>query len=161
MRIPFISCVLLLVMSACGGSDPVDKHAARAAAAIPDVNAPAPSATGEPHKDTTAAKPLPAPAAKVPAALQGRWGLTPADCSGDPSAAKGLLVVTPDELQFYESKAVPSSDVAADAGSISGTFAFTGEGQSWTRYEALKLNKNMLTRTEIKPTASFTYAKCS
>lgn len=161
MRIPFISCALLLAVSACGGRDPVDKHAARASAGLPDINAPAPSADGEPHKNTEPAQPLPAAAARIPAALQGRWGLTPADCGGDPAAAKGLLVVTPDELRFYESNAVPSRDVATDGDSISGTFAFTGEGQSWTRYEALKLNSNVLTRTEIKPAASFSYAKCS
>ncbi len=160
-RVPFISCALILAVVSCGRSEPVDKQAAKAAARLPDVNAPAPSAIGEPHKNTVPAKPLPPAATKIPAALQGRWGLTPADCSGDPSAAKGLLLVTPDELRFYESKAVPSADVAADADSISGTFAFTGEGQSWSRYEALKLNSNVLTRTEIKPTASFSYAKCS
>jgi hypothetical protein len=160
-RVPFISCALIIAVASCGRSDPVDKNAAKAAAPLPDVNAPAPSAIGEPHKNTDPAKPLPPPVATIPAALQGRWGLAPADCSGDPSAAKGLLVVTPGELRFYESKAVPSADVAADPDSISGTFAFNGEGQSWTRYEALKLNKDVLTRTEIKPTASFTYAKCS
>jgi hypothetical protein len=160
-RVPFISCALILAVVSCGQSEPVDKQAAKAAAHLPDVNAPAPSATGEPRKDTEPAKPLPPPAAKIPAALQGRWGLTPADCSGDPAAAKGLLVVAPGDLRFYESKAVPTADAAADADSISGTFAFTGEGQSWTRYEALKLNRHVLTRTEIKPTASFSYARCS
>ena len=160
-RVPFISSALILAIVSCGRSEPVDKQAAKAAAPLPDINASAPSSIGEPHKNTEPAKPLPPPALTIPAALQGRWGLAPADCSGDPSAAKGLLVVMPGELRFYESKAVPSADVAADGDSISGTFAFTGEGQSWTRYEALKINRNVLTRTEIKPTASFSYAKCS
>ena len=39
--------------------------------------------------------------------------------------------------------------------------AFAGEGQSWTKYESLKLDQNVLVRTETKPTASFSYAKCS
>jgi len=159
-RVPLISCTLLLIVSACGGRDPVDKQAVKASA-LPDLNAPAPTAIGEPHKDTAPARPLPPASATIPAALQGRWGLSPADCSGHPSAAKGLLVITPDQLRFYESRAVPAADVGTDANSISGHFAFTGEGQSWTRYEALKVKKNQLTRTEIKPTASFTYAKCS
>lgn len=159
-RVPFISCALIIAVVSCGRNEPVDKQAAKAAG-IPDVSAPAPTAIGEPHKNTEPAKPLPPPAEKIPASLQGRWGLAPADCSGHPSAAKGLLVVTADELRFYESKAVPAADVAADGDSISGTFAFTGEGQSWSRYEALKLNKNVLMRTEIKPTASFSYAKCT
>jgi hypothetical protein len=159
-RVPFISCALIIAVVSCGRNEPVDKQAAQAAS-LPDVNAPAPTAIGEPHRNTVPAKPLPAPEEKIPAALQGRWGLAPADCSGHPSAAKGLLIVTPDELRFYESTAVPAEDIASDGDSISGTFAFTGEGQSWNRYEALKLNKNVLMRTEIKPTASFSYAKCT
>jgi hypothetical protein len=159
-RVPFISCALIIAVVSCGRNEPVDRQAANAAS-ISDVIAPAPTAIGEPHKNTEPAKPLPAPSVRIPAALQGRWGLAPADCSGRPSAAKGLLIVTPEELRFYESKAVPAADVEADGNSISGNFAFTGEGQSWSRYEALKINRNVLTRTEIKPTASFSYAKCS
>ena len=161
MRVPLISCALLLTVAACGSrSDPIDKQA-NAGAALPDINAPAPTAIGEPHKDTAPAKPLPAPAMAIPAGLQGRWGLSPADCTARDGSGKGLLVVSPGDLRFYESTAVPTGDVAADSDSISGNFAFTGEGQSWSRYEALKLDKNVLTRTEIKPTASFSYAKCS
>lgn len=70
-------------------------------------------------------------------------------------------MITPDGLQFYESRAVPAADVEADEDSIGGNFAFTGEGQSWTKYEALKVEKQKLTRTETYPVASFSYAKCS
>jgi hypothetical protein len=51
--------------------------------------------------------------------------------------------------------------VGVDASSIGGNFAFTGEGRSWTKYEALKVADHRLTRTEINPPASFSYAKCS
>ena len=61
-RVPFISCALILAVVSCGRSEPVDKQAAKAAAHLPDVNAPAPSATGEPHKNTEPAQPLPAAA---------------------------------------------------------------------------------------------------
>src|SRR3954464_6161192 len=106
---------------------------------------------GDPPADTRPAAPLPAPETKIPAALQGRWGLTPADCVPGRADAKGLLIVTSDDLHFYESRAVPAADVVSDGDSISGNFAFTGEGQSWTKYEALKVNKTVLTRTETKP----------
>ena len=43
---------------------------------MPDINATAPSTAGEPHTDTQPAKPLPTSSATLPAALQGRWGLT-------------------------------------------------------------------------------------
>ena len=161
LRVPWISSLLVLAFSACGGNGPVDKKAANTAG-LPDVNVVAPSANGEPHVQTAPAEAAPAPATSItiPIALQGRWGLTPADCMAGRSDAKGLLVINAGELRFYESRAVPAADIDADADSISGTFAFTGEGQSWTRFEALKVDKGVLTRTETKPTTSFSYAKC-
>ena len=161
LRVPFITSAWVLTRFACGKPDPVDDKAGGAASKLPDVNAPAPTTIGEPHVATAPARPLPAPAATIPAALQGRWGLTPADCTPGRSDAKGLLVVSAGELRFYESRAVPGSDVQTDPSSVSGHFAFTGEGQSWTKYEALKLDKQVLVRTEANPTASFSYAKCS
>jgi hypothetical protein len=160
IRIPFISCIAVLAVTACGGNDPV-ATGANQTAGLPDINAAAPSADGEPHNQTEPAKPLPPPAMRIPAALQGRWGLTPADCIPGRPDAKGLLEISADGLKFYESRAVPAAGVAGDADSISGDFAFMGEGQSWTKYEALKLDKTVLTRTETKPSASFSYAKCS
>jgi hypothetical protein len=161
IRVPFISCLAVLAVAACGGNDPVAKGANQTAG-LPDINATAPSAAGEPHSQTEPAKPLPAAAAGIPAALQGRWGLTPADCMPGRADAKGLLIVTAQELRFYESRAVPAADdVGTGADAISGNFAFTGEGQSWTKYQALKVDKHGLTRTETNPSASFSYAKCS
>jgi len=160
LRIPFISCALVLAVAACGGRDPVDANAG-STAGLPDLNKSAPSASGEPHADTQPASPLPSPSVHIPAALQGRWGLTPADCTTALGDAKGLMVINDDELRFYESRAVPADRAQTDPDSISGQFAFRGEGQSWTRYEALKVDKQRLTRTETNPTASFTYAKCS
>ena len=155
---PWLCGFLMVAVAACGGSDPVDKKAENTAG-LPDVATAAPSATGEPRANTVPAQ---APAANIaiPPALQGRWGLTPADCDGSPGVAKGLLVINAGELRFYESRAVPAADVDSDADSISGSFAFTGEGQSWTKFESLKVDKGVLTRTETKPTASFSYAKC-
>jgi hypothetical protein len=154
IRVPFISCALLLAAVACGGRHPVDDKA-RNTAGLPDVNVSAPSAAGEPHVATQPAQAMPVSAARIPAVLQGRWGLTPADCMPKRGDAKGLLIVTPEALQFYESRAVPAADVDSDGDSIS------GEGQSWTKYVSLKIDKQMLVRTETKPTASFSYAKCS
>jgi hypothetical protein len=159
-RVPYFSFAMLLAVVACGGSDPVDDNA-KSTAGLPDINAVAPTATGEPHVDTQPARPLPSAASGIPAALQGRWALTAADCTSTQGDTKGLLVITSDGLRFYESHAVPAADVTSDSDSISGNFAFTGEGQSWTKYEALKVDKRGLTRTETNPTASFSYAKCS
>jgi hypothetical protein len=160
IRIPFISFALVLAVAACGSRDPVDDHV-RHTAGLPDVKRAGSSASGEPHADTQPAKPLPAPTVHIPAGLQGRWGLTPVDCTTSLGDAKGLLVINGNELRFYESRAVPIDGVQVDPDSISGNFAFTGEGQSWTRYEALKVDKQRLTRTETNPSASFSYAKCT
>jgi hypothetical protein len=161
IRLPIFTCALLFAVAACGGRDPVDKAATGRTDGLPDIKAAAPSTSGEPHVETQPARTLPNSASLFPAALQGRWGLTPADCTPGRSDAKGLLTITAGDLRFYESRAVPAADVTTDQMSAAGTFAYTGEGQSWTKYEALKVDRGRLTRTETKPSASFTYAKCS
>ncbi len=159
---PLISCAAMVAIVACSGRDPVDDKANNTAG-LPVINEPAPDATGAPPANAVAPQALPANgavAAKIPAALQGRWGLSPNDCTSTKGDAKGLLIVTADGLKFYESRAVPSPTVQTDQDSISGDFLFTGEGQSWTKFEALELQKQDLVRTESNPMASFTYARC-
>src|SRR5215212_795465 len=119
-RLPLISLALTLAVACCGKPEPVDDKAAGAASKLPDINASAPTTIGEPHAATTPARRLPAPAATIPAALQGRWGLSPADCMPGRSDAKGLLIISPGELRFYESRAVPAEDAQADSDSIAG-----------------------------------------
>jgi hypothetical protein len=146
---------------ACTKRDPVADGADNTAG-LPAVNQEVPSPVGAPPQNAVAAAgdAEPDAVARIPAALQGRWALTPADCTTTRGDAKGLLVVEDKQLRFYESRAVPASGVQADADSISGTFDFTGEGQNWSKYVALELQGRDLVRTETNPTASFTYAKC-
>ncbi|WP_458388096.1 hypothetical protein [Sphingomonas sp. F9_3S_D5_B_2] len=141
---------------------------ARNTVALSTTNAPAPSANASGGPPTNQADVQAAPAgttaqasSALPAAMRGRWGLTPMDCTSTNGDAKGRLEIGPNELRFYESRAVPTSDVHFEPTSAAGTFNFTGEGQTWTKYEALKLQRDLLIRTESNPTASFTYAKCS
>jgi len=162
-RVPLVAFAFILTIAACSRRDPVAPNANAAAAVLPvppNDTAPSP-AGGPPQNETAPAARLPATsAAEIPAAFQGRWGLTPADCTSPLGDAKGLLVINANEMRFYESRAVPAKNVQRDGDSLSGDFHFTGEGQTWTKFEALKLDKQKLTRTETKPTASFTYAKC-
>src|SRR4051794_38468260 len=104
IRVPFISFLALLGIASCSGRDPVDDSAAASSSRLPQANVPAPSAAGEPRTKTSPAKPLPPPATQIPAALQGSWGLTPADCMPERGDAKGLLTITHDDLHFYESR---------------------------------------------------------
>jgi hypothetical protein len=151
----------MVTIVACGQRDPVanDVNAMAGPAAS---NTAEPSADGAPPANAAAsadAKPA-NPVASIPAALQGRWGLTPGDCMTTRGDEKGLLIVTADQLRFYESRAIPAADVQVGTDTIAGNFAFTGEGQSWTKYQSLQLRDHDLVRTESNPTASFTYAKC-
>jgi hypothetical protein len=168
LRLPLLTSAVLLAIAACGEPDPVANNVS---AANPPVAAnaarPVTSPVGGPPADGTNAAAEPGPpsappkgAATIPTALQGRWGLTPGDCTSQRGDAKGLLVIGPTELRFYESRAVPSPGAEVRGDSIRGDFRFTGEGQSWTRFERLELNGGNLVRTESNPAASYTYAKC-
>jgi len=158
---PIIASFGMLAIVACGGRDPV-ADGANNTAGLPEINEPAPDATGAPPDNAAPGENVAeaAPIVKIPVALHGRWGLGPNDCIPGRSDAKGLLTITDGDLRFYESRAIPGARVETDRDSISGDFAFTGEGQSWTKFQALKAQGNQLVRTETNPAASFTYAKC-
>jgi len=157
---PLLALFLMSAILACSKRDPVAKEAINTAG-LPAIDDKVPDATGAPPETATPATGPIAPAKTIPAALHGRWGLTPMDCTSARGDAKGLLVVGPSEVRFYESRAVPAQDAQSGTDSISGHFSFTGEGQTWTKFEALELKGAELVRTESNPTASFTYAKCS
>ena len=159
-----------LCLAACGGGDPVAEDAENATA-LPSVDNVAggrdgvPSADGAPPQNTAAAPtsgaaPGAPAAAAIPAALHGRWGMTPGDCMPTPGGAPGLLIVSKGGMRFYESEAIPVANVETSGDSISADFSFTGEGQSWTKFQALSLDDDRLVRTESSPMASFTYARC-
>jgi len=154
---------------ACSGRDPVADNANNAAAAPAEVDVLPPDESvatptnelengddedlnvSDASGDTSA----------IPAAFHGRWGLTPADCMPNRSDAKGLMVVSADNLSFYEARAKPAGDLRFTPKSVSGSFAFSGEGQNWNRHEVLELEKHMLVRTESAPMQSYTYARCT
>ncbi len=160
-RFLFIGLLGLLV--ACDASDPVANEASNGGAIPVDAPAaPAPDpVAGPPANSRPAGSPsLPLAATAIPALLHGRWGMTPGDCTSTRGDAKGLLIVAANGLKFYESRAVPTARVTTAPDSVSGDFAFTGEGQSWTRFEALERRRDGLVRTERNPDSSFTYSKC-
>lgn len=119
---------------------------------------------------TEAAAPAPEPAAatlptEIPSALHGRWGLVAADCEPGRPDAKGLLTITAEQLEFYESVGTLDDvrEVADDR--IHASFDFTGEGMEWEREMALELQETgaALVRREFGADAapgSFRYIKC-
>jgi hypothetical protein len=165
IRIPVISLALMAMMVACSKPSPV-ANGANAVMGVPPAadHASAKPAGGPPANTSGAAAAAPAPQATtsiaIPAEFQGRWGLTPRDCTTALGDAKGLLVINDHEMRFYESRAVPMADAHLTDSAFTGDFRFTGEGQTWTRFERLERQQNSLVRTEGDPTASFTYVKC-
>lgn len=163
----FIALAFALVLAGCDNRDPVADGADNTAG-LPSLDNVAGARDGTPSADgsaptnvaTVPATAPAAPAAAIPAALHGRWGLTPADCTSTKGDTKGLLVVSRDRLAFYESRAVPARNVRISNDSVSADFDFTGEGRSWTKFETLQIKKGKLIRTESSPMASFTYAHC-
>ena len=161
--------IVSLLLAACGSDGPVDDKAGNTTG-LPASDRAGPDATGAPPASAVPARAAPAradpagsnptPAPAIPAALHGRWGMSAADCTSNRGDAKGSIVINATEVRFYESRAVPAPNVNVSADSIRGDFTFTGEGQTWTKYQALQLDRQELVRTESNPTASFTYAKC-
>ena len=161
-RVPVFTFVLIVVIAACGTHGPVANRANTRTGLPVLANAATPTPEGAPPEGepTAPEDTSPAAGAAIPATLQGRWGLTPSDCTSALAEAKGLLVINAKELRFYQSLAVPSNGSQADNQSLGGDFHFSGEGKAWTRFESLKLIGDKLTRTETDPAASYTYAKC-
>src|SRR5579864_4320409 len=95
-RVPVITCVLMVVIAACGKHGPVANGANEVTGVPVPVNSEVPTPEGAPPENgSKSASEVPdsAPAAAIPAMLQGRWGLTPADCTSALAQAKGLLVI--------------------------------------------------------------------
>lgn len=165
--VPIAVLIGVSSLVACSGQDPVADNASNSAApAEVDVLPPDESVTTPTNDlqngddedvnvsaaDTTRA---------IPAAFQGRWGLTPADCMPNRSDAKGLLIVGSEGMRFYEAQAKPEGELRLTPKSVSGSFAFTGEGQNWKKHQVLEIQDHKLVRTESTPMASYTYARCT
>jgi outer membrane lipoprotein-sorting protein len=98
----------------------------------------------------------------IPAAFRGRWGMSPADCTSTKGDAKGLIVIDPTSIKFFESKGTLTKVTLNAPENFTGTFAFTGEGQSWTNSQNLKLtgSSNTLIRSETDVSQSYSYNRC-
>ena len=157
---------VVLGATACERRDPVASEANDVTGLPPPVEANATDPSGAPPPPNASTPPQPGsgpsrPAAAIPAFLHGRWGLTPGDCTSTRSDNKGLLTISAADLRFYESRAVPTGNTQSSGDSFSADFSFTGEGMTWTKYQTLELKGRELVRTESRPMASFTYAKCA
>jgi hypothetical protein len=146
----------VLALAGCSGEKteaPADSETASPAVATPPPATPA--ATASPA-DT---------AQTIPQAVQGRWGLVPADCTSTRGDAKGLLVIGPDSLKFYESQGKLGQIAERSDNRIRASFAFTGEGMEWTHDVVLDAQDGgkALVRQNFGPDAepgSYKYTRC-
>lgn len=149
--------ILALVLGGCV-PDPASRTAAEDKAAGSAQSSPAAGVTSP-----AAAKPV---TASIPDSLRGRWGLVPADCTSQRGDAKGLLIIYPDQLRFYESTAKLGETIKQAPDSIRANFAFTGEGSTWRREMILEVQDNgqRLMRREFGPEAMaepLRYTRCN
>jgi hypothetical protein len=101
----------------------------------------------------------------IPQAVQGRWGLVPADCTTTRGDDKGLLVIGPDSLKFYESQGKLGQIAERSDTRIRASFAFTGEGMEWTHDVVLDTQDGgkTLIRQNFGPDAEpgpYKYTRC-
>ena len=112
-----------------------------------------------------AGPPIEASEDAIPSTLHGRWGLVAADCTSTRGDAKGLIEVDGESITFYESRAVVDEVETSQPTMIAARFAFTGEGQEWTRDVTWRLSDDgsQLVRSETGDDAlpePLTYTKC-
>ena len=126
MRIALSSAAVVLMLSACSGNSDNDQQPVKEGADSVVTETPAQPA---PPPDASAA----AAPTKIPASMTGRWGLVPVDCTSTKGDAKGLLVVSENQLKFYESVGKLAKISEGDDTKIRANFDFTGEGMTWKR----------------------------
>ena len=167
--VPILMLGGIATLVACSGRDPVVDQSNNVAAAPSEVDVlPPDESLATPTNDLengddedVNVSSADGDASAIPAALQGRWALTPADCTSLRGDTKGLLVISADNLRFYESQARPKGELKRTPKSVSCDFAFSGEGMTWKKYQALELQAGKLVRTESSPMKSYTYARCT
>lgn len=113
---------LVLILAGCGGATGNDATAAaNDQASAPEASPAAPAA----------------PPAAIPAAFLGRWDANDAACAGPGSELR--LVVAPDSLHFYESRARIEAVRPQGADAVTLDLAFEGEGERWAETRTLRL----------------------
>ncbi|MEO7564983.1 MAG: hypothetical protein ABIR63_02625 [Sphingomicrobium sp.] len=156
-RLPLLAGAMLLSIAACDRGGPVANDVEGVTPAAITTATSTGAVPGSPPPIARDADPNGA----IPAALQGRWGLSPADCITSRGDNKGMLQVTAEQLMFFESRATPGTSIERRDTGISGNFDFTGEGQRWSKYVSLTLQNGRLVETERSPATSYTYARCN
>ena len=161
-----MSSAVLLTLGACSQSAPAPEPAASEAVQAASSSEPIVAQTEPAANSTQTSSTTGIPEFGFPIAAQGRWGLVPADCTSTRGDAKGLLIVSATTLTFYESRGTLKAIAERSDTRIRATFAFSGEGMTWTRDEVLDVQNGgkTLIRREYGEDAApgpFKYARCA
>jgi hypothetical protein len=171
MRImfPLLACTALLSLGACSSQTAEPEAQGTDASVMESASAGAdrePTAEASPAVSVGASAPPAIANDAIPPAMRGRWGLVAADCTSPNGDAKGLMIVSPDTLKFYESVAKLGMIQRVDADSLAASFEFSGEGHNWVLEVALELSDEgkTLTRRDKGPDAMpepLVYSRCT
>ena len=147
-----VSLAGTLVLAACSGSEqPSEAPSTEASVVATETPLPEASSTHE---------------LRIPAALRGRWGLVPADCTTTNGDDKGLIAIDAESIKFYESRAVLNTVKEVRESRLVAIFDFSGEGQTWSMEETLDLQNDgkelvRIEKGENAMTEPLRYAKCA
>ena len=169
-----LSALLALALAACQQPDDanitIDNQVNAAEAANAEIETLPPSeeggapnptgnAAGPPRNEAEDDSENSPSTAVIPAQYRGRWGMNANDCDPKRSDNKGLMTIHENSIRFYESTAALQKQRPAIATSFSGTYSFTGEGQTWERVITLTRTGNTLKRAQAD--GNFTYTRCT
>lgn len=132
-----LACIPALLAACSQDKSPADDASVGAdATSLADPIAPSDAMPAEEPTADPDANPSALPgesAGAIPLAVQGRWGLVPADCTSTRGDAKGLMEVRDRTIRFYESLATLGAAKETAPTRIRATFAYEGEGMQWSR----------------------------
>lgn len=162
---PALAIGMVCSLAACNNKAPEENSSPDSPQTVGD---------GAPNMDALPAIPKPeqldsdspiATRGTIPIPMQGRWGLVPADCTSTAGDAKGLMIVKPTELKFYESVGKLGNVSESSTNSIKANYSFSGEGMNWDREQSMVLENNgkTLVRNEFGQDAApapLRYKKC-
>ena len=96
-----------------------------------------------------------------PREMQGYWGRAPDDCELANTAATGRIDIEADTIRFHESRARVSAVAARSTYAVTMDLRFSGEGQTWQRRNAFRLENGgiALIRSEAGA-ADVRYQRC-
>lgn len=161
MKLPLtLTIASALALTACSRDAPApDVEQSAAPNAAPSTST-APEAVPSASENVS-----PKGVTEFPAAMHGRWGLVPADCTSQRGDNKGLITVDEKSIRFYESVASIAAVKQATVTSLSATLAYDGEGMQWQHDAKLELKPQTgeLVMEEFGPDAvpgARTYTRC-